>query len=102
MKNLVESKNCYYFIFERQNSELENHPRNGIENLFPSKYFQDEIKNQFYKKETKVNSKDGTINNIEKLDKKIFMNYFLKDGTKEDFENFKPLLAKIKYLLAEK
>ena len=76
------------FIFESNN--LNNKVKNGIENLFDKSLFKDE----FYTKKPKP---DGGYH--KSLDKRKFKKHILTNGKKEDFQNFKPLIEKMKNIL---
>jgi energy-coupling factor transporter ATP-binding protein EcfA2 len=71
--------NTFPFVFSKNNESRAN---KGIENLFSSSHFQE----QFY--DIKTNDYGGTVKD---LNKKRFEEYILKQGTKEDFDLFKPL-----------
>ena len=78
--DLSEGNNTYSYIFERNKDNRT--VTKGIENLFPTKVFKD----VYYGKSAK---EDGGYHSS--LNKKAFQQEMVKNGTNEDFINFKPL-----------
>ncbi len=86
--SFVEDNQTYGFIFAK--NENNNKVKKGIENLFKEEYFKDE----FYPLKEKD---DGGVQSS--LDKPRFENYLMANSNKEMFENFKPMIEKIKTIL---
>ena len=74
--SLKDENNTYAFIFE--NNKENSKAKKGIENLFPKEKFSDDL----YK-------------NYGRSWKNHFMAHILANGTKQDFEKFRPLIDKI-------
>ena len=87
--------NTFWYIFDKNGKN--DKVQVGIENLFPQKYFEGEFRDKFYKTKNKQDGGQHTD-----LNKKELMNYMLKNGTEEDFANFKSLFDKIDEIIDNK
>ena len=73
-----------------KNEENTTVPR-GIENLFPKKYFEGELKKEYYSRKPKD---DG--GHSENLDKPRFCKWICEHGSAADFEGFKEVVNILK------
>lgn len=87
-KTLTDKNATYHYILKKNKEN--NKVVSGIENMFKEDFFD----SRFYSSSQK---KDGGI--YTKLDKCKFVTHMIKNGTKEDFENFEPLIKKIRDIL---
>ena len=84
-EKLEEKNNTMPYIFKK--NENNSKVTTGIENLFSENLFTD----NFYKEKPKS---DGGYHKT--LDKNTFQAHMLANGTKEDFEKFRPLIEELK------
>lgn len=88
--SFTEDNETYGFIFDKNSDN--NKVKKGIENLFAEEHF----KNEFYPLK---NKDDGGVQSS--LDKPKFENHILVNAKAEMFENFKPMIEKIKGTLTK-
>lgn len=88
--NIETENKTYGFIFSKNTEN--NKVKKGIENLFGEDNFQDE----FYPLKDKD---DGGVQSS--LDKPKFEKFILENATKEMFQNFEPLIRKLKEIINE-
>lgn len=86
--NLEETPKTFKFIFQK--NSLNSKVVSGVENLFAEELFTHE----FYKTLPKADG--GTHTD---LDKEKFKNHIIQNGTKDNFQNFQPLIEKLKVIL---
>ncbi len=87
--SLNESATVFKFCFDR--NILNNKVNKGIENLYPQTTFTDE-----YYPQKKTTNEYGANNIIEEFDKKKFLKYIEDSEQASLFDNFRPLVEKLK------
>lgn len=93
VKTTYEEKNkTFYYSLPSNQSNTKF--INGIENIFPESLILDE----HYKESTQCH-KNGTITTTKLPDKNKICDYIIGNGSKSDFEGFKPMIEKIKTIL---
>lgn len=90
---LAETSSCYKFCFQK--NETNNRMKRGIENLYSEEMFTENVYI-----ETKEERNDGETT-TKKVDKKKFLEKIQALENKSEFDNFTPLINKIKSLFSE-
>ena len=93
VNQLLENDN--FFRFRLIKNDKNDKVKKGIENLYPPELFCD----NYYTETTKTNDY-GAISRIQEFDKNAFLATILNDADLAHFQNFQPLLEKIKSILA--
>jgi predicted ATPase len=93
VNNLSENDMFFRFVFSKNDNNVT--VKKGIENLYPSEMFVDE----HYTKKDKTDDY-GAKNTIQEFNKGAFLETVAADTNVEHFTNFKPLIDKIKTILA--
>ena len=91
-KSISEKNNTIPFVFDK--NDCNTKIKKGIENLFSEELFED----KFYSSNEKTTDY-GETNSISKFNKSSFEKWVCGEGANQNFENFEPLIEKIKSLV---